>query len=73
MIYRNGNLEFIGAPNEVRSQKREKKKVKKRQTQVKEAGKGQNLRNSVPTPVARGGSGAKNPSTCRATTSPSYC
>jgi len=46
--------------NEVRSQKREKKKGEKKQTQIKEAGKGRSPRNSGPTPVARGSSGAKD-------------
>jgi len=50
-----------GAKNEVRSQKREKKKGKKKQTQVKETKKGQYPRNSGPTPVVHGGSGAKAP------------
>ena len=36
-----------------------KKKEKKKQPQIKEDGKGHNSRNSGPTPVARGGSGAK--------------
>jgi len=61
--------------NEVRSQKRKKKKGKKRQTQVKETGKGQNPRNSGPTPVARGGSGAKAPPLAARPThhAPRYC
>ena len=39
--------------------KTKKKKGEKKQTQIKEDGKGHNSRNSGPTPVARGGSGAK--------------
>jgi len=38
-----------------------KRRGKKRQTQIKEAGKGQSPRNSGPTPVVRGSSGAKAP------------